>query len=182
METVRSGARPWADLDVLHREALDDVLAEAGFDEVPADARDELTRAWHRLDPWPDTVPGLLRLKAVAVVAPHSNGHVALLLAMARRAGLPWDLILGAETAGAYKPEPRSYLRNLELLRLGPGEAMMVAAHNDDLRAAQALGMRTAFVLRATEHGPGQTKDLASEGRWDVVAEDLVDLADQLGA
>jgi 2-haloacid dehalogenase len=182
METVRSGARPWADLDVLHREALDDVLAESGFDEVPADARDEITRAWHRLDPWPDTVPGLLRLKAVAVVAPHSNGHVALLLAMARRAGLPWDLILGAETAGAYKPEPRSYLRNLELLRLGPGDAMMVAAHNDDLRAAQALGMRTAFVLRATEHGPGQTKDLAPEGPWDVVAEDLVDLADQLGA
>jgi 2-haloacid dehalogenase len=182
MQTVRSGARPWADLDVLHREALDDVLAEAGFDEVPADARDALTLAWHRLDPWPDTVPGLLRLKAVAIVAPHSNGHVALLLAMARRAGLPWDLILGAETAGAYKPEPRSYLRNLELLRLPPGDAMMVAAHNDDLRAAAALGMRTAFVRRPTEHGPGQTTDLTPEGPWDVVAEDIVDLASQLGA
>lgn len=182
METVRSGARPWVDLDVLHREALDDVLARAGFGEVPADARDELTLAWHRLDPWPDTVPGLTRLKAVAVIAPHSNGHVALLLAMARRAGLPWDLILGAETAGAYKPEPRSYLRNLELLRLRPGEAMMVAAHDGDLRAAAALGMRTAFVRRPTEHGPGQSTDLEAEGPWDVVAGDLLDLAEQLGA
>ena len=180
METVRSGARPWVDLDVLHREALDGVLAEAGLDEVPAGARDELTLAWHRLDPWPDTVPGLTRLKGLAVIAPHSNGHVALLLAMARRAGLPWDLILGAETAGAYKPEPRSYLRNLELLRLQPGEAMMVAAHNGDLRAAGALGMRTAFIPRPTEHGPHQTTDLGPEGDFDVVATDLVDLADQL--
>jgi 2-haloacid dehalogenase len=182
METVRSGARPWVDLDVLHREALDDVLAQAGFDEVSGGDRDALTRAWHRLDPWPDTVPGLLRLKAAAVIAPHSNGHVALLLAMARRAGLPWDLILGAETAGAYKPEPRSYLRNAELVRLPPGEVMMVAAHNGDLHAAAAVGMRTAFVLRPTEHGPGQTTDLAPDGDWDVVAGDLVDLAAQLGA
>jgi 2-haloacid dehalogenase len=182
METVRSGARPWVNLDVLHREALDDVLAEAGFDEVPAAARDELTLAWHRLDPWPDTVPGLTRLKAAAVIAPHSNGHVALLLAMARRAGLPWDLILGAETAGAYKPEPRSYLRNAELVGLPPGDVMMVAAHNNDLHAAAAVGMRTAFVRRPTEHGPGQTTDLEPEGDWDVVAGDLIDLAVRLGA
>jgi 2-haloacid dehalogenase len=182
METVRSGARPWVDLDVLHREALDEVLPQLGFDEVPADARDELTLAWHRLDPWPDTVPGLTRLRALAIIAPHSNGHVALLLAMARRAGLPWDLILGAETAGAYKPEPRSYLRNLELLRLRPADAMMVAAHNGDLRAAAALGMRTAFVRRPTEYGPGQSTDLEAEGPWDVVADDLLDLADRLGA
>jgi 2-haloacid dehalogenase len=182
METVRSGARPWVNLDVLHREALDGVLAEAGLDEVPAAARDELTRAWHRLDPWSDTVPGLARLKAVAVIAPHSNGHVALLLGMARRAGLPWDLILGAETAGAYKPEPRSYLRNAELVGLPPGDVMMVAAHNGDLHAAAAVGMRTAFVLRPAEHGPGQTTDLAPDGDWDVVAADLVDLAAQLGA
>lgn len=182
METVRSGARPWVNLDVLHREALDGVLAEAGFDEVPAEARDELTLAWHRLDPWPDTVPGLTRLKAAAVVAPHSNGHVALLLQMARRAGLPWDLILGAETAGAYKPEPRSYLRNAELVGLPPGDVMMVAAHNGDLHAAAAVGMRTAFVRRPAEHGPGQTTDLEPDGAWDVVADDLVDLADRLGA
>ena len=182
METVRSGARPWVNLDVLHREALDDVLAEAGFDEVPAEARDELTHAWHRLDPWPDTVPGLTRMKAVAVVAPHSNGHVALLLGMARRAGLPWDLILGAEIAGAYKPEPRSYLRNAELIGVPPGDVMMVAAHNGDLHAAAGVGMRNAFVRRPTEHGPGQTTDLEPDGAWDVVADDLIDLADHLGA
>jgi 2-haloacid dehalogenase len=182
METVRSGARPWVNLDVLHREALDGVLAEAGFQEVSAEARDELTLAWHRLDPWPDTIPGLLRLKAAAAIAPHSNGHVALLLAMARRAGLPWDLILGAETAGAYKPEARSYLRNAELVGLPPGDVMMVAAHNGDLHAAAAVGMRTAFVLRPTEHGPAQTTDLAPDGPWDVVALDLMDLADRLGA
>ena len=182
METVRSGARPWVNLDVLHREALDDVLREAGFDEVPAEARDELTLAWHRLDPWPDTLLGLARLKALAVVAPHSNGHVALLLDMARRAGLPWDLILGAETAGAYKPEPRSYLRNAELVGLPPRDVMMVAAHNGDLHAAAGVGMRTAFVRRPTEHGPGQTTDLAPDGAWDVVADDLIDLADRLGA
>ncbi len=182
METVRSGARPWVNLDVLHREALDDVLREAGFDEVPAEARDELTLAWHRLDPWPDTLPGLTRLKALAVVAPHSNGHVALLLDMARRAGLPWDLILGAETAGAYKPEPQSYLRNAELVGLPPRDVMMVAAHNGDLHAAAGVGMRTAFVWRPTEHGPGQTTDLEPDGAWDVVADDLIDLADRLGA
>ena len=182
METVRSGARPWVNLDVLHREALDTVLWEAVFDEVPLDARDELTRAWHRLDPWPDTVPGLLRLKAVAIVAPHSNGHVALLLEMARRAGLPWDLILGAETAGAYKPDPQSYLRNVALVGMRPGEVTMVAAHNGDLAAARALGMGTALVLRPFEHGPDQRTDLAPEGDWDLVAADLLDLADQLGA
>ncbi|MGE3234914.1 MAG: haloacid dehalogenase type II [Thermoleophilia bacterium] len=182
METVRSGARPWVNLDVLHRESLDEVLAEAGFDEAPAEARDELTLAWHRLDPWPDTIDGLTRLKALAVIAPHSNGHVALLLQMARRARLPWDLILGSETAGAYKPEPRSYLRNAELVGVPPGDVMMVAAHNGDLHAAAAVGMRTAFVRRPTEHGPGQTTDLAPDGAWDVVADDLLDLADQLGA
>ena len=180
METVRSGARPWVNLDVLHREALDVVLADAGLDEVPPAERDELTRAWHRLDPWPDTVEGLTRLKRAAVIAPHSNGHVALLLDLARRAGLPWDLILGAETAGAYKPSPESYLRNVALVGMEPPEVMMVAAHNSDLVAAAALGMRTAFVRRPTEHGPAQTTDLGPEGDWDVVADDLLDLAGRL--
>lgn len=181
LETVRSGARPWVTLDVLHRDALDRVLAEAGLDEVGAADRDELTRAWHRLDPWPDTVEGLTRLKRRAVIAPHSNGHVALLLTMARRAGLPWDLILGAETARAYKPDPASYLRNVELVGMVPGEVMMVAAHNSDLVAAAACGMRTAFVRRPAEHGPGQTTDLQPEGDWDVVADDLIDLAERIG-
>ena len=181
LETVRSGARPWVTLDVLHRDALDRVLDDAGLDEVSPADRDELTRAWHRLDPWPDTVEGLARLKRGAVIAPHSNGHVALLLTMAKRAGLPWDLILGAETARAYKPDPASYLRNVELIGMVPGDVMMVAAHNSDLVAAAACGLRTGFVRRPTEHGPDQTSDLEPEGDWDVVADDLIELAERIG-
>jgi 2-haloacid dehalogenase len=176
LETVRSGARPWTVLDVLHREALDEVLAAHGAD-LPVVERDELNLAWHRLDPWPDTVAGLTRLKERFVIAPVSNGNIALLVDMARHAGLPWDAILGAELARAYKPQPEAYLRSAEALGIAPGEAMMVAAHNGDLLAAGSLGLMTAFVPRPSEHGPGQTSDLAPEGDYDVVAEDLVALA-----
>jgi 2-haloacid dehalogenase len=176
LETVRSGERPWTVLDVLHREALDEVLEGYGVD-LPADARDELNLVWHRLDPWPDTVEGLTRLKRRFVIAPVSNGNIALLVDMARHAGLPWDAILGAELARAYKPQPEAYLRSAEALAVSPGEAMMVAAHNGDLIAAGRLGLMTAFVPRPTEHGPGQTSDLEPEGDYDVVAEDLVALA-----
>ena len=183
MQTVRSGARPWVNLDVLHREALDEVVAEFGIaDALDAADRDALTRAWHRLDPWPDTVPGLTRLRARYIVAPNSNGHVALMVRLSRAAGLPWDAILGAETAGAYKPLPAAYLRNVALLGLEPGEAMMVAAHNDDLVAARACGLRTGFVARPTEYGPAQATDLEPAADWDVVAGDLTDLAERLGA
>jgi len=182
LETVRSGARGWVDLDVLHRESLDAVLAEAGLDEVGAADRDELTLAWHRLDPWPDTVEGLTRLKARAVIAPNSNGHIALIVDMAKRAGLPWDAVLGAEVARAYKPAPEAYLASVAALGLAPAQTMMVAAHNDDLAAAAACGLRTAFVARPLEHGPGQTRDLTAEGPVDVAAQDLVDLARRLGA
>lgn len=183
MQTVRSGARPWVNLDVLHREALDEVVVEFGIaDALDAADRDALTRAWHRLDPWPDTVPGLTRLRARYIVAPNSNGHVALMVRLSRAAGLPWDAILGAETAGAYKPLPAAYLRNVALLGLEPGEAMMVAAHNDDLVAARACGLRTGFVTRPTEYGPAQATDLEPAADWDVVAGDLMDLAGALGA
>lgn len=180
MQTVRSGARPWVTLDVLHRESLDGVLAGTPLAEIDDDGRDELTRAWHRLDPWPDTVEGLTRMKRRHVIAPNSNGHIALILDMAKRAGLPWDVILGAETARAYKTLPEAYLRNVEAVGLTPPEVMMVAAHNDDLLAAQACGLRTAFVPRPAEHGPGQTSDLAPEGGYDLVADDLRDLAGML--
>jgi 2-haloacid dehalogenase len=176
LETVRSGARPWTILDVLHREALDEVLAEHGAD-LSAARRDELNGVWHRLDPWPDTVPGLERLKQRFVIAPVSNGNIALLVDMAKHAGLPWDAILGAELARAYKPQPAAYLRSVEALGLAPGEAMMVAAHNGDLHAAGALGLQTAFVPRPSEHGPGQTTDLAPERDYDVVAGDFLALA-----
>ena len=176
LETVRSGLRPWTVLDVLHREALDDVLGAHGVD-LPAAQRDELNLVWHRLDPWPDTVAGLAALKAQLVIAPVSNGNIALLVDMAKHAGLPWDVILGAELARAYKPRPEAYLRSVEALGLQPREVMMVAAHNGDLVAAGGLGLMTAFVPRPTEHGPGQTSDLEPEQDYDVVAADLVALA-----
>jgi 2-haloacid dehalogenase len=179
METVRSGSRPWTILDVLHREALDDVLAAHGVD-LTAARRDDLNLVWHRLDPWPDTVAGLERLKQRFIIAPVSNGNIALLVDMARHAGLPWDAILGAELARAYKPQPEAYLRSAEALGIAPGEAMMVAAHNGDLIAAARLGLMTAFVPRPTEHGPGQTSDLEPEAGYDVVAEDFIALANAL--
>ena len=173
LETVRSGQREWVVLDVLHREALDDVLAELDL-ELGTAARDELTLAWHRLDPWPDTVPGLTRLKQRFVIAPCSNGHIAQAVNLARYAGLPWDAILGAEIARAYKPDPRVYRASVAALGLEPGEVMMVAAHLSDLEAAAACGLRTAFVPRPTEG------DLHAAGRTDVEVADLGALADAL--
>jgi 2-haloacid dehalogenase len=181
METVRSGARPWATLDVLHREALDRVLANAGLQGVPEEDRADFTLAWHRLDPWPDTVAGLHRLGRRFIVAPNSNGHIALMVNLSKRAGLRWDAILGAEIARAYKPQAEVYLRSVEAVGLEPPQVMMVAAHNGDLVAA-GCGLQTAFIPRPTEHGPGQTTDLRPAQPVDLVAADLVDLARQLGA
>jgi 2-haloacid dehalogenase len=179
LETVRSGQREWVDLDVLHREALDRILRERG---LTVDDPDELNRAWHRLDPWPDTLPGLVRMKRRFVIAPCSNGHVELTLNMAKHGGLPWDVILGAEVAHAYKPQPEVYLRSAELIGLAPRDVTMVAAHNGDLQAAAALGMGTAFVPRPLEHGPGQETDLEPADDYDVVARDFIQLAQRLGA
>lgn len=180
MERVRSGSRPFVRLDVIHRENLDDVLMAAGFETelFSKQELDELSKVWHRLDPWPDAVEGLKRLRERFITAPLSNGNIALLLNMAKRAGLPWDAILGAEVVRRYKPEPRAYLDTVELLGLSPDECMMVAAHNDDLAAAASAGLRTAFVLRCAEHGPGQTTDLGPEGDWDYVARDFIHLDD----
>ena len=184
MEAVRSGGRPFVRLDVLHWENLVAILPAFGIDpaKVPAAELDELNLAWHRLDPWPDVVPGLTRLKRRYVIAPLSNGNVVLMLDMAKRAGLPWDAILGAELAQAYKPDPEAYLRTVDILAMRPDEVCMVAAHNSDLAAARRCGLATAFVPRPTEHGPGQTRDLKPEQDWDVVAEDFSDLADKLTA
>ena len=181
METVRSGQRPWTTLDALHREALDMLLPAFGLSELSEADRNELTRAWHRLDPWPDVVEGLTRLKSRYIIAPNSNGHIALLVNMAKRAGLPWDAILGAEIAQAYKPHPQVYLRCAEALGLAPGAVMMVAAHNGDLVAAAGCGLQTAFVPRSAEYGPNQTSDLAPERGFDLIATDFIDLANQLG-
>jgi 2-haloacid dehalogenase len=180
MAAVRSGERPWVRLDDLHRENLASVLEEFGIEGLGQDEIDHLNRAWHRLDPWPDVIEGLLRLKESYILATLSNGNVALMVNMAKRAGLPWDVILGAEVAGAYKPMPEAYLRSAALLDLQPGQCMMVAAHNDDLVAAASCGLRTAFVARPTEYGPNQRRDFGAEHAFDVVADTFIDLADVL--
>ena len=183
MEEVRSGRRAFVRLDVLHRENLNAILPGFGVDPgaVPASELDELNLAWHRLDPWPDSVPGLARLKAGFVIAPLSNGNVALLLDMAKRAGLPWDAILGAEVVRAYKPTPEAYLRTADVLAMQPEQICLVAAHNGDLAAARKCGLRTAFVPRPLEHGPRQTIDLEPDQAWDISVPDFVGLAEALG-
>lgn len=182
MEEVRSGRRPFTRLDVLHRENLDLVLRDHGVDPaaIAAEELDWLNRAWHRLDPWPDTIPGLIRLRAKHFLAPLSNGNILLLANMAKRAGIPWDAVLGAEAAQAYKPQPEAYLRTADILGLKPGEVALVAAHNNDLAAARKAGLKTAFVLRPTEHGPNQTTDTRAEQDWEAVASSFEDLADRL--
>jgi len=181
MEQVRSGARPWTVLDVLHRESLETLVEELGLNALDAGERDELNRVWHRLEPWPDSVAGLSRLKRYFIIAPLSNGNVALLVNMAKHAGLPWDAILGAEIAGHYKPQAEAYLSAARLLDLPTDQCMMVAAHNDDLEAASALGFRTAFVRRPTEYGPDHQQDLEASGDWDYKVDAITELADALG-
>jgi 2-haloacid dehalogenase len=180
MQKIRSGERGYVDLDVLHRENLDDTLAAFGlsdrFDEAE---REALNHAWEKLPPWPDVVPGLARLREHHIIAPCSNGSIALMTRLAKFGGLPWDCILGAGVARAYKPDPRTYLSSCEALRLPPESVVMVAAHNDDLFAARAAGLRTGFVPRPTEHGGGQTTELKAEAEWDFVAVDIRGLAAQ---
>jgi 2-haloacid dehalogenase len=179
LETVRSGARPWVNLDVLHRIGLDVVLRDVDA-YVPDRFRNTLVHAWHELDPWPDTVEGLTILKRHFIIGPCSNGHIAQSVNLAKHANLPWDVILGAEIARAYKPDPRVYTAAVDALGLRPDEVCMVAAHNSDLEAAQALGLATAFVTRPTEHGPGQTTDLLPTGEYDLVAANFVELAHKI--
>jgi 2-haloacid dehalogenase len=181
LQRVRSGALPWTKLDALHRMTLDALLERFGMRELVETERDALNRAWHRLDPWPDAIPGLMRLRRRYVLATLSNGNVALLVNMARRAGLPWDCVLSAEIARHYKPDREVYRMACELLDLEPAQVMMVAAHNHDLLAAQGLGLATAWVARPLEHGAGQTKDVRPEAGYDVIASDFGDLAGQLG-
>lgn len=181
MARVMNGELSWTVLDDLHRMALDDVLAELGGEALGEAERAEFNLVWHRLRPWPDSVPGLTALRGDHVLATLSNGNVALLVDMARHAGLPWDCVLSAELCRAYKPDPRAYRMVPELLRLRPEQVMMVAAHVTDLRAAAAEGLRTAFVPRPYEHGPATVlPGPADLSGIDVVADDLEDLAVRL--
>ncbi len=181
MEEVRSGRRAWTILDVLHRESLDTLITKYTLTGLTEADREHLTKIWHRLKPWPDAVAGLTRLKSKFIIGTLSNGNVGLLTRMAKNVGLPWDVVLGAETARAYKPLPEAYRAAARLLNVAPDRVMLVAAHNGDLAAAAQEGLQTAFIPRPTEYGPHQTHDFKAEGAWTYVAADFGKLADQLG-
>ena len=181
MEEVRVGRIPFCKLDVLHRRNLDRILPRFGLAGLAEDVARELNRAWHRLDAWPDVAPGLARLKRRSLLAPVSNGNISLMVDLARRNDFPWDAILGAETAGDYKPKPRVYLAACEAFDLPPGDCMMVAAHTNDLLAAAKCGLRTAHIARPDERGPG-TGEAHPKAPVDAAAVSLEDLAATLGA
>jgi 2-haloacid dehalogenase len=180
MDRVRRGELPWTNLDALHRASLEELLEEFGIEGLSEEEIDHLNKVWHRLDPWPDSVAGLARLKERYVISTFSNGNVALLTDMAKRAGLPWDLILSAELVRHYKPDPETYLMAPNLLDLSPDEVMLVATHPSDLRAAQTHGLRAAYVLRPLEWGPEGEAEPADPS-FDLVVDDLIELAEKSG-
>jgi 2-haloacid dehalogenase len=182
MDRVRRGEQPWTALDDLHRASLDRLLEERGLAGLAESDKRWMNLGWHRLKPWPDSVAGITRLKRQYIVGPLSNGNVGLLVDMAKHAGLPWDTVFGADLFQHYKPDPQTYLGVARLLRLAPPQLMLVAAHNDDLAAARAQGLKTGFVARVTEYGPLQKKDYKADQPWDVVARDMEHLAEQMGA
>lgn len=182
MNKVRSGEMPWTTIDVLHRLILDELIIEFGLSDLSETERVNFNNAWHRLSPWQDTIAGLQRLKSQFIITTLSNGNVSLLTNMAKNANLPWDAILSAELAGHYKPDPRAYLKAAKLLDLEPREILMVATHPSDLRAAAKTGLRTAYVIRPLERGPNKPVNRNPEGGFDIIAEDFLDLAQQLGA
>lgn len=182
MRRVRTAEHPWTKIDVLHRTILDGLLDEYRLSSLTEDEKDDLNRVWHRLDPWPDAIAGLERMKGGFVIAALSNGNMALLTNMAKNAGLPWDCILSAELARHYKPDPEVYQTAADFLGLRPDQVMMVAAHAHDLEGARAAGLRTAFVHRPLEFGPDRTIEMPAHGTFDLTATDFLDLAAQLGA
>jgi len=181
MEEVRSGRLPFSKLDVLHRANLVRMAPRFGLDGLSDEVLDDLTLVWHRLDAWAEVPGALARLKTPFRIAPVSNGNISLMVDLARRNGLPWDAILGAEIAGDYKPKPRVYLAACEAFDLEPGQCMMVAAHSSDLAAAASCGLRTAHIARPNEHGPG-TGETGPSVAVDVAGRDLADLAARMGA
>jgi 2-haloacid dehalogenase len=181
MEEIRSGRMSFCKLDILHRHNLDRILPRFGIADVPEDVLVDLNRAWHRLDAWPDSAPGLARLRTKFLIAPVSNGNISLMVDLARRNGFPWDAILGAEIAGDFKPKPRVYLAACEAFDLMPAECMMVAAHSSDLSAAAACGLRTAHIARPDENGAGRG-ETASTVPVDVAGSDLEDVAGKIAA
>ncbi len=182
MDKVQSGDLPWTKLDDLHRVMLAETLKKFAIENLSDDEKEHLNRVWHRLKPWPDSVTGLQRIKSRFVIAPLSNGNISLLTNMAKHAGLPWDCILSAENVRRYKPDPSVYLLAPQLFDLKPEQIMMVAAHEHDLQSARKHGLRTAYVHRPLEHGPGKATEMPPKDRYDIVANDFLDLADRLSA
>ena len=182
MDRVRRGEQPWTNLDGLHRASLDELLTEFWVPDTPDDVRAELVHAWHRLDPWPDSVEGLTRLKRQHVIATLSNGNVALLVDMAKHGGLPWDTVLSAELFRHYKPDAEAYLGAARLLGLPPEQVLMVAAHIDDLAAARSAGLRTAYVHRPRERGDDALPPAATDPEADLTVDSLTELAERLDA
>jgi 2-haloacid dehalogenase len=181
MDEVRGGRIPFCKLDVLHRRNLDLILPRFKISGIAENALQYLNLAWHRLDAWPDVEPGMAKLRRRHLLAPCSNGNIALMVDLARRNGIHWDAILGSEIAGDYKPKPRVYLASCEAFDLAPGECMMVAAHSNDLKHAAACGLSTAHIARPDEHGPGKGEP-EPKVPVDYAATSLEDLAEQLGA
>jgi 2-haloacid dehalogenase len=181
MQRVRSGELGWTRIDELHRLILDQLLDRFGIDQLSEPQKRHLNRVWHRLDPWPDSVAGITRLKARHIVCTLSNGNIGLLTDMAKRAGLPWDCILSAEVFRAYKPDPATYLGVAATFDAEPREVMLVAAHHDDLAAARACGLATAYIERPLEFGAGQPKDVTARPGNTLHCASLLELADRLG-
>ena len=181
MDRVRKGQQPWTKLDGLHRASLDTLVAEFGIKGLTEQDLEHINLGWHRLNGWPDSVPGLTRLKTRFVIGPLSNGNVSLLTYMAKHAGLPWDMVFGSDLFGHFKPDPETYLGVAKLMDLAPEQVMMAAAHNGDLASARKCGLMTAFFPRPNEYGPHQKRDYAAEQDWDIVARDIEDLATRLG-
>lgn len=180
MEKVRRGERPWTKLDDLHRMTLDQLLVQFKIEGLTEDEKKHFNKVWHRLKGWPDSPAGLTRLKKRFVISPLSNGNLSLLTEMAKFAGLPWDCILGSDLAHHYKPDKEMYLMPGQFFDLPPSSVMMVAAHPGDLDAAKALGLKTAYIHRPLEYGPGKATAMPAAGRFDFLAKDLRDLATQL--
>lgn len=180
MQRVRSGELGWTRIDELHRLILDGMLPSFGLDHLGESERQHLNRVWHRLQAWPDSVEGLTRLKKRFTICTLSNGNIGLLTNMAKRAGLPWDCILSAEVFRAYKPDPATYLGVASTFDAAPEEVMLVAAHQDDLDAARALGLQTAYIERPLEFGAAHVKDVSPDPANTWHARSLTHLADQL--
>ena len=187
MEEIRKGNRSFTILDILHMENLKKISSRFGLDKLSSDDFDLLVKAWHRLPGWPDSSEGLNKLKTKFIIATQSNGNIALMVNMAKYSNLNWDVILGAEVVGHYKPEPEAYLKACRALHLNPEECMMVAAHDDDLKAASLQGMKTGYVHRPYEYGKDKLFDISKVNdykgyrSWDFISKDLNDLAYQLG-